>query len=98
MALHRRNFSVAATDKRILMDVLKKNILDYLEKVDKPGAHIDVLEFEWEKVVQSEPEIPLSMRDADLIVCSDCLYDSTSVEPLLQTLEMVGGIHLKISF
>lgn len=100
IALHRRNFSVVSTDKKSLLDVLQRNISDYTAQLIDGESHsrnIVVLEFEWEKV--SSPKkldqmIPQSMLDVDLIVCSDCLYDSTSVEPLLRTLEMVSLIHV----
>ncbi len=91
MALHRRDFSVVATDKPILMNLLQRNIDEYLSKVEQKNDNsIEVKEFEWEKVIQVENDIiPTDINDASLVVCSDCLYDSTSVEPLLQTLELV---------
>ncbi len=72
------------------MNLLKQNIDEYLSQVqESKNQSIDVMDFEWEKVTQVEC-IPSLMRDVNLIVCSDCLYDSTSVEPLLQTLELVS--------
>ncbi len=90
MALHRRNFSVIATDKKIMLGLLSKNIGSYISNVNSRETNIEVFHFEWDKLSEeANVSIPISMQDPDLVVCSDCLYDSNSVAPLIQTIELV---------
>ncbi len=90
MALHRRNYSVIATDKKSILGLLSKNIESYISNVNSAETNIEVFHFEWDKLCEEEHvSISISMQDPDLVVCSDCLYDSNSVAPLIQTIELV---------
>jgi hypothetical protein len=90
LALHRKGFNVIATDKNLLLPLLTKNVSEYLKVLPDCLTQLDIVEFEWGKLL-SAADSP-SLIGPDFIVCSDCLYSSASIEPLIETLEFVSII------
>lgn len=71
LALQALGAQVIATDREVMMRLLQANFTGQTEC------------FDWASHAQ---EMPAALLDADLIVCSDCLYASSAVVPLLSTL------------
>ncbi len=96
LALHCAGFEVVATDKSVTLELLRSNVDSWLrlcgeervppisvQELDwlSAGAATSASEVEWQNL--------LGGRVPDLLVCSDCVYSSASVEPLLAVLEQV---------
>lgn len=79
--------NVIATDKDNMIAVLQKNVAEYLAVAGSNSSNsIDVIPYDWDISSKSSAVLP----QADIIVCSDCLYNSSSIEPLLEVLEKVS--------
>ncbi len=90
IALNRRNIDVFASDKFSVLPLLTENIDCYRNQIvlGEKSASIEIVEFDWATVITSAA-IPQEWKLCDLIICSDCLYNSSSIEPLLQSIEAV---------
>jgi hypothetical protein len=93
VALNCAGYSVLATDKCLVLDLLQSNIdewrthrNDFSIKVSTP--EIVVQELDWSIEYDAQP-LKMHGRLPDLIVCSDCVYSTSSVLPLLNMLEKV---------
>lgn len=90
MALHAAGFQVTTTDKVSLLSILQNNISNYLQastiSADEATNTIAVQALDWENEATFLPIRP------SIIVCSDCLYNSATVVPLLNVLEKVRMI------
>lgn len=92
------------------MNILEENLHLYLtqlqsnneasqnEKKPDSKSHSDsvdpflkILPFDWELEHDS---LKISENNIDLILCSDCLYNSIVVEPLIRVIQMVSQISL----
>jgi hypothetical protein len=85
MALHAAGFQVTTTDKVSLLSILQQNISNYLHasgSVEETNT-IAVKPLDWDNESTFLPMHP------SIIVCSDCLYNSATVTPLLNVLEKV---------
>jgi hypothetical protein len=91
VALDCAGYDVLATDKRVVLDLLRLNVCEW-QKRKLSQSNIIVEEFDWFSSGSvdyvSLMEFPRP-RFPDLIVCSDCIYSSSSVLPLLSVLEKV---------
>jgi hypothetical protein len=90
MALSLKGYDVIATDKAIILDLLKENVGIFSDKFQSSiKGKIIVKQLDWVQVDNEVTESVLSGVYPDLILCSDCLYSSASVMPLLSVLEKV---------
>lgn len=83
ITLHQIGFKVIATDNARVLPLLQQNINQYLSSLlddeINPNSMI-IKELDWTQANFSEELFP------DFIVCSDCIYDSLSVDPLINIL------------
>jgi predicted nicotinamide N-methyase len=104
IVFHSLGFNVIATDKLAIMNLLEENVNQYLEQVEKkPEAvassedsssstasskpFLKIIPFDWE--LENDAVKLYDNADIDLILCSDCLYNSMVVEPLIRVILMV---------
>lgn len=88
MALAFAGFEVTATDKPAVLPLLRENLSDFERRLSTEADQMAVVRtaaFEWS---EAQPE-ELQGAKFDTIVCCDCLYASTAVEPLLNALRNV---------
>jgi predicted nicotinamide N-methyase len=87
MALALAGYDVTATDKSTVLPLLQQNLSAFGEQLDAEGTRppMRTAAFEWSEQL---PEA-LSSVHFDVVVCCDCLYASTAVEPLLSALRNV---------
>lgn len=94
IVFHALGFNVIATDKLSIMNILEENVHHYLDSHEKPDnlslptssePFLKILPFDWELEHDS-----FKLTDnIDFILCSDCLYNSIVVEPLIRVIQMV---------
>jgi hypothetical protein len=90
MVLYSMGFNVIATDKHsIVSTILGDNIATYLATSSQGTDHtIEQVVLDWEADAANQDNL-LVGKSFDLILCSDCLYNSMSVHPLLEIIETV---------
>jgi hypothetical protein len=80
---------VIATDRLSIVNLLEENVNNYLST--QKGASepfLKIIPFDWEL----ENDFSKFTDNIDLILCSDCLYNSAVVEPLIRVIHLVSRL------
>lgn len=81
-------YDVIAADKSAVVPLLKRNIDASAPNFLKNGG-VDVINIDWSAHNAVGTLSQHLTRPLDLVVCSDCVYQLASVDPLLNILEKV---------
>lgn len=81
-------YDVVAADKALVVPLLRRNVEAALSAYDTRGS-IDVVSVDWSDRDAMEALSRHLPRPLDLVVCSDCVYQLASVDPLLSIIEQV---------
>jgi hypothetical protein len=81
-------YDVIAVDKALVVPLLRQNVDAALSSYASHGS-IDVVSVDWSSDDAMEALSKHLSRPLDLVVCSDCVYQLASVEPLLTIIEQV---------
>ena len=108
IALWLAGYDVIATDKEYSLPLLRENIEYNLarhqqqsmnEKNEELGT-IQVYEYDWNELRGPSEQLRLAIggeeNRVDLVVLSDCVYATTSIQPLLDALDQ-ALLHLRLS-
>ena len=79
-------YSTIAIDKGTEAPLLKKNISSIIGR-----GSVEVMELDWyEASAAADILARLNGQIPDLVICSDCVYQHTTVTPLMKLLNTVG--------
>jgi predicted TPR repeat methyltransferase len=87
IVFHSLGFNVIATDRLSIVNLLEENVNNYLatgKGLREP--FVKIIPFDWEL----ENDFSKFTDKIDLILCSDCLYNSAVVEPLIRVIHLVS--------
>lgn len=91
IALAMCGYDVIAADKAVVVPLLQRNADACLSAYAGTGS-IEVISMDWSASDAMETLSRHLSRPIDLVVCSDCVYQLASVDPLLNILEQVFRI------
>ena len=94
MALLQRNFYVIATDKEALIPTLEYNLKQFSnanENSTLSSYKVEPLDWSSFEMKQELKEKVLNNRMPDYIICSDCVYSTGTIKPLLDTINYLSG-------
>ncbi len=100
ISLAARCCDVFAVDKKTVTQLLRSNTTAYLNSniSNTCRGSISVSDVDWYSEMASQDVLrTLCESRPDIIICSDCLYQSTSVAPLKKLINEVGHTEMKLS-
>ena len=106
IVLAMQGYRVVSTDKSSVIKLTEKNIFDNLRRMSINDKNMDgkinlvtCVDLNWDSIDALDPHVVKGVikSDFDIILMSDCIYQSSSIEPLMKTIKMVSDIYDRMS-